>query len=89
MSKATATEKRYMAKVAALGCLIHDDTPAEIHHPRVFAGGGQRCSHFLVIPLCYECHRGRFSIHHAKREFENVNGTELDLLAETIRRLNG
>lgn len=87
MRKPTASQKRYMNRVAALGCIIHG-SPAELHHPRVFAGAGQKAPHELVIPLCFECHRGSFSIHKTPREFQNVNGSEVDLLAMTISRLN-
>ena len=78
-----AAEKRHMGKVAALGCLIHPGTPAQVHHIRA-----ERIKNdFLTIPLCPECHLGDFSIHKSKREFENIHGSELHLLAETIKRL--
>jgi len=78
MSKA----KRHMGRVAELGCLIHG-TPAEVHHIRT-----ERIKNdFLVIPLCPECHRGDFSIHMSKEQFTNIYGSELQLLAETLERL--
>lgn len=80
--QATAAEKRHMAKVADLGCLIHG-TPAEVHHVTIITPRNNG----LVIPLCPECHRGAFSIHNSKRQFEAVHGTELEMLAETNRRL--
>ena len=56
MSKSTAKDKRYYAKVAQLGCIVcrnlgYDDTPPEIHH----IGNGtmaKRASNHEVIPLC-------------------------------------
>lgn len=79
----TATEKRHMGRVAALGCLICQQ-PANVHHIRT-----ERIkSDFLVIPLCREHHQGDFSIHMSKRQFENIYGSELKLLAQTIEKLS-
>ena len=84
----TAAESRYMGIVADLGCLIHPGTPALVHHIREGQGTSMRASNYLVIPLCPECHVGAFSIHKSPREFQNIHGSELDLLAETIGRIN-
>ena len=84
---ATAKEKRYMGRVAELGCLVCG-SPAQIHHIREGQGIAMKASNFLVIPLCYMHHLGDFSIHNSKREFEAVHGSELDLLAQTIERLS-
>jgi len=82
----TAAEKRYHDKVAALGCLICG-SPANVHHIREDMGASMRSSHYLVIPLCREHHQGEFSIHNSPREFKNIYGSELELLADTIGRL--
>jgi len=82
MRKSTAAEKRHMGRVAALGCLIHE-TPAQVHHLQIMSPR----NHMIVIPLCPECHTGAFSIHKSKRSFLSIHGSELDLLAETYRRL--
>ena len=75
-------EKRHMARVSELGCLICD-SPANVHHIRT-----ERIKNdFLTIPLCREHHQGDFSIHMSKRQFENIYGDELHLLAETLKRL--
>lgn len=79
----TAAEKRWMGRVAELGCLVHPDTPALVHHLQI---ASPRDS-MLVIPLCPECHVGKFSIHKSKRSFLALHGSELSLLAETLRRL--
>ncbi len=79
----TAKEKRHMGKVAALGCLICKQ-PANVHHIRT-----ERIkNHFLTIPLCREHHQGDFSIHMDKRQFENIYGSELFMLAQTIEQLS-
>jgi hypothetical protein len=64
----TVAEKKYMSKVAAIGCILckrigYEGTPAELHHPRRGTGMGQRASHYDVLPLCPEHHRGKTGIH--------------------------
>ncbi len=84
----TKAEDNYHDKVASLGCIVPGcHSPANIHHIRTECGTAMRSSHYLVIPLCKECHQGSFSIHGSKRQFEAIYGSELDLLAETISRM--
>jgi hypothetical protein len=64
----TVAEKKYMSKVAGIGCILckrigYEGTPAELHHPRRGTGMGQRASHYDVLPLCPEHHRGKTGIH--------------------------
>lgn len=74
--------KEYMKDVRELGCLICG-SPASAHHIRT-----ERIRNdFLTIPLCPEHHQGAFSIHSSKRQFEDIFGSELELLAETIEKL--
>jgi hypothetical protein len=88
----TAAEKRYMAKVAALGCVACRnmgimDCPACIHHVRTGQGAGQRAPDGLVIPLCNQHHQTGghgVAIHEGKEAFERIHGSELALLAQTI-----
>jgi hypothetical protein len=91
MTKKAKTQqaKEYHSEVAEIGCIIPNcDNPANIHHIREGQGMSQRASDYLVIPLCKDHHQGSLSIHATKRQFEDIFGSELDLLAETIRRLN-
>ena len=89
---ATAAERRYMGKVADLGCVVcrnlgHGPTPAAIHHIRHGQGGSQRAPNYLVIPLCKQHHQdgGKgVAIHAGQKTWEAIYGTELDLLAQTI-----
>jgi len=83
MSSSTAKSKRYMMKVREVGCLICDQ-PANAHHIRE----DRIKNDYLTIPLCREHHQGDFSIHMSKQQFTNIYGSELDLLAMTIERLN-
>jgi hypothetical protein len=83
----SAVEKKYMSKVAELGCAVcrrmgYEGTPAELHHPRgINVGMGQRSSHMSVLPLCPQHHRGNMGIHGMGRKaFEAHYGfTEKDL----------
>lgn len=83
----SAASKRYMGKIAALSCLVcHKDS--EVHHIRTGQGLSEKASDFLTIPLCPDHHRGAFSIHADRRQFQNIVGNELELLALTIELLN-
>jgi len=82
--KTTRKEKEYMGKVASLGCLIHTGAPALVHHLQCMTPRNP----YITVPLCPECHVGEFSIHKTKQQFLAVHGSELSLLAETIKRLN-
>ena len=84
---ATVKEKRHLSRIAELGCIVCCG-PANVHHIREGQGMGIRASHFLTIPLCREHHQGDFSIHNSRREFQNIYGDELDLLAQTIEMLS-
>ena len=90
----TADEKRHLASVAALGCILcqHLDfgpTPAEVHHVRERHGWG-RSGHFATIPLCPFHHRGEPGGVHAmgREEFTALYGiSEIDLLGAVRIRL--
>jgi hypothetical protein len=90
----TADEKRYMSRVAELGCAVcrrmgYEGTPAELHHPRRGTGLGQRASHYDVIPLCPEHHRGNTGLHGlGTKGFPKHWGfDEADLLADVKKYL--
>ena len=89
MSK-TKAESQYLGRVAELGCVICrrlglGETPAEIHHARTGTGAGRRASHYDVIGLCPEHHRGNSGIHGMGRKaFERAYElTEMDLVEQT------
>lgn len=48
---------------------------------------GQRADDFLTVPVCPECHTGRDGIHGTRALLRVYRRSELDLLADTIRRL--
>lgn len=90
---ATAAEKRHLALVAQMGCLVcemngYPNTPAEVHHVRELHGWG-RTSHYATIPLCPYHHRlGPDAIHNLGRlEFAEAHGiSEIALLALVHKR---
>lgn len=86
----TLAEKKHMGRVAELGCSVcrrmgYPGTPAELHHPRSGVGMGKRSSHYDVIPLCPEHHRGKTGVHGlGTKGFPKHWGyTEQDLLDDT------
>jgi hypothetical protein len=79
----SAASERHMMRVRDLGCLVCQQ-PANAHHIRE----DRIKNDFLTIPLCFQHHQGDFSIHMSKRQFTNIYGSELDLLAKTIELLN-
>jgi hypothetical protein len=90
----TLKEKKHMGRVAELGCAVcrrmgHEGTPAEIHHLRAGTGAGRRASHYDVIPLCPEHHRGAMGLHGlGTKGFPAHYGfTEQDLLNDTRKLL--
>jgi len=89
----TKAVKEHMGVVAGMTCIVCrkmllGDTPAELHHPRFLAGGGQKSSDMDVIPLCPRHHRlGGYGVafHAGPEEWERRYGTEEELLAQTRR----
>lgn len=88
----TAAEQRYHDRVAKLPCILctllgQGHSQASLHHIREGQGMSQRASHWLVVPLCRDCHQGPNGIHGDKALLRIANVEELDLLALTISRL--
>lgn len=90
---ATAEEKRHMARVAGLGCVLcrHlklGETSAEVHHVRIKVGWG-RDGHGNVIGLCPEHHTGKTGVHSmGRQQFTDLHGvSELELLSKVKEEL--
>ena len=89
---ASKKEKKHLALVQSLGCLICQQ-PAICHHIRNRGDGkgnigfGQRATHYETIPLCPSHHVGTFSIHNCKEQFEARYGTEAELLHRTLKEV--
>ena len=85
----------YNANVRALGCVVCRNlgagpTPPSLHHIREGQGASQKASDWLVIPLCPEHHQtGGYAValHAGQAAFERMYGSELDLLAQTIKEV--
>lgn len=88
----TKEGREYMERVKRLTCstLSCFRTPCDAHHIRdVNTGKGQKSSDFETIPLCKECHQtGKYSVHNAKRTWEETNGTQREHV-ERIQKLLG
>lgn len=88
----------HFERVAALGCIAclidgNPGTPAELHHIRETAGGGQKALDSDVISVCPAHHRGTDhprtpSIHLNRLAFIERYGSETELLAR-VRALLG
>ena len=85
--------KLHLQRVARLGCVaclvidgIKDTKPVEVHHVESVR---HPFSDFLVLPLCYEHHRGFIGVHGRHRlGFEKLHGvTQLQLLGVTTSLL--
>lgn len=92
----TKDEKRYLSKVADIGCIIcfrqgNAGTWAEIHHVRGLGlGMGVRNTHYNTVPLCVFHHRGNEGYHGMGRKaFERkYEVTEKQLLEQVKEMLN-
>ena len=88
----TKAEKRYMNRVAELGCVVcrmlgYGSTPAQLHHVREGQGMAQRAQNWLVVPLCPEHHQGKTGVHGDRSAMRQLMVDELDLLCQTIQDL--
>lgn len=88
----TKEESEHIQAVVDLGCIAcrMDGiiTPqVEVHHIRAGVGKGQRASHYDVLPLCYQHHRGIAGYHKSPKRFEERYGREHDLLREVYELL--
>ena len=82
----TAEEKRHMASVRRLGCIVCRNLGYEIseditliHH---IEGKTKPDAHFKVLPLCDPHHSRYFKtgLHYNKTAWEKENGNQYDLL---------
>jgi len=89
--RSTKAEREHMGIVAGLHCIVCrnlrlGESPAEVHHVRFLAGGGQRSGNLDTIPLCPRHHRiGGYGVayHAGPEEWERRYGTEAELLEQT------
>jgi hypothetical protein len=80
--------RNHLARVKAMDCgLCGASGPSDAHHIREGQGMGQKASDYLAIPLCKDCHQGPQGIHGDRTMWRVFKRDELDVLADTIRRL--
>lgn len=89
-----AATRAHLGRLSELGCiccllLYGEASAAEIHHPRQFAGAGQRAPDWTAIPVCSEHHRGSRGIHGDKTVLRQLKTDEAGLLAESLKRVYG
>ena len=89
VSRADTAERRHMALVKELPCAVCGQSgPSDAHHILEGRTPGRKSSDLLCIPLCRDCHTGSHNgIHGNRRLWDVMKKTELDCLADTIRRL--
>ena len=77
----TAAERRHIARIAAMSCIVCDTAgPSEVHEPE------QGYWH-ISLPLCPPCHRGPEGWHGTRLRWTLRKMTELKAINETIKQL--
>ena len=92
----TKAEKQHYDKLSQLGCIVclregWGHSPPHIHHIRHGMGMGMRNNFMNAIPLCpnHHQHGGHgIALHAGQETFESKFGTEEELLADTLGRIN-
>ncbi|KAA0089335.1 hypothetical protein CIW54_07670 [Paraburkholderia sp. T12-10] len=95
VKKPTVAEREHMGIVAGLCCIVcrnlgYGESPAEVHHVRYLAGGGQRSGNMDTIGLCPMHHRlGGYGVafHSGPAIWQEKYGTEQKLLEQTRREI--
>lgn len=85
----TSAERKHLDRIASLPCALCGESPVHVHHIREGQGMAQRASNWLAVPLCPSCHQGPKGVHGDQAMLRIMKMTELDLLADTIRKLHG
>lgn len=82
--------REHIERIRSMSCGVCGASPPSIaHHIREGQGMSQRASDWLVIPTCWACHQGPDGWHGTRALWRIRKLGELDVLANTIRRLYG
>lgn len=77
----TAAERRHIAAVAELPCVVCEASgPSEVHEP-------EQGYWFVSLPLCKSCHTGHEGWHGTRLRWTLRKMTELKAINKTIGRL--
>lgn len=77
--------KNYHDVVRRLPCgVCGAPGPSYAHHVRMEQGTAMRAGHFMVVPLCHDCHQGPRGIHGDRSLWDARKKTEADVLNDTI-----
>lgn len=81
-------ERDYILTIKNMSCgLCGKAPPSDAHH---ILQCGRRVSHYLIIPLCKDCHQDNVNgIHGRAVVWDIFKKSELSVLAETIEKLYG
>lgn len=85
--KPTAAESAHMGRIKAMRCvccsllLRAQEYGTDVHH---VDENGQARNHWLVIPLCWDCHQGTNGVHGTKRYLAILKKSQWELLAVVI-----
>ena len=92
----TKDERNWLNKISNFGCVVcikfynvdpQNILPANCHHIRQGMGAGQKNSHYMVLPLCWEHHQGNDGFHAGQKTWESKYGTESELLEYVLDNL--
>ena len=78
----TAAERKHVAKVAELACVVCWGSPVEVHEP-------EQGMWWISIALCPDCHRGPDGWHGTRFRWTLHKMTELKAINRTLERVYG
>ncbi len=82
---ATMLEKRFMAQIKHLNCIICGDWPVDCHH---ITQAGRRLGNCFCLPLCVNCHRGANGFSGSNRKaWDKTLPNQLRLLKKVCDKL--
>lgn len=92
MVKRRAKDPEWLETIKSMPCIVCGKAPpSDAHHLREGMGMGQRASDYAAVPLCKWHHQTSDdpfdpSYHGNVKEFRRKHGSDIDLLAKTIRQ---
>jgi hypothetical protein len=80
--------KRHLARVAGLPCVVCETDEVQAHHIRLtpITGAGFKASDWLTFPLCQGCHA---FLHSDIPAWEMMHGRQIDHVTMTMDEIYG